>query len=615
MHRPVATVCSRIFPSSYNSQNTQNDILGYGWSLNIPYIQRLNKTGSQDLYNANYFTSSLDGELGVINTTPTDAVLVVAGGGSGGTVSGTGDAGGGGGAGGVIALPSYAVSVQSYQVTIGSGGQAVSGTAQGVNGTNSSFGTLIAIGGGGGAGGGLPNGLAGGSGGGSDAFGTGGSGVSGQGNMGGSIGGTGPRTNYAGAGGGDAAYITMNGIFGLYGAGGGGGAGGVGGKGGGGNGSTGSTAATNGATNTGAGGGGATGGGASASGGSGIVVVSYPNSMANNYVCGGTLSVSGANTLCTFTNSGVFTVLSVPGGTTTSSAPATSTSPLAANLVSYWKLDETSGNASDATGNGCTLTNNNGTTPYSAGIINNGAAPNISGTGQYLNNLNFSNAVKGVPMTVSGWMNVASGGSQMIGIRAPDSDNTQAWIAWAPGNYVNARYGKASAMITTNLPTAGAWHFFALTDNGTAVTLYIDGVSQATANYSGYFSGTNRPFTIGNGGDKDPTSYYAGKVDEVGVWSRALSAAEVIQLYNAGKGLAYPFPANAASSTPTTAAVATTTYMGRIDDGSFRQYTYSASTNSWTMYDKSGTQYLFGASAQSQMSAQHDTEPSLQMDA
>lgn len=50
---------------NYDSQNTdQGSEVGYGWSLSIPYIARLNKTGSQNLYGtAADFTSSLDGEL------------------------------------------------------------------------------------------------------------------------------------------------------------------------------------------------------------------------------------------------------------------------------------------------------------------------------------------------------------------------------------------------------------------------------------------------------------------------------------------------------------------------------------------------------------------------
>src|SRR5260370_1938364 len=54
----------------YNSQNTSDGIIGYGWPLSVPYIERLNKTGSQDLYgNTPYFTSSAEGELASDATT------------------------------------------------------------------------------------------------------------------------------------------------------------------------------------------------------------------------------------------------------------------------------------------------------------------------------------------------------------------------------------------------------------------------------------------------------------------------------------------------------------------------------------------------------------------
>ena len=49
---------------TYDSGNKDNaSAFGYGWSINIPYIERLNKTGSDLLYTTNYFKSSLDGEL------------------------------------------------------------------------------------------------------------------------------------------------------------------------------------------------------------------------------------------------------------------------------------------------------------------------------------------------------------------------------------------------------------------------------------------------------------------------------------------------------------------------------------------------------------------------
>jgi RHS repeat-associated protein len=52
---------------SYNSQNiAQNSIFGLGWSLNIPSISRINRTGTDQLFSSNYFTSSLSGDL--VNT-------------------------------------------------------------------------------------------------------------------------------------------------------------------------------------------------------------------------------------------------------------------------------------------------------------------------------------------------------------------------------------------------------------------------------------------------------------------------------------------------------------------------------------------------------------------
>lgn len=49
---------------NYNSQNNDKDnIFGYGWSVNIPYIERVNKKGTNNLYLDNSFSSSLSGEL------------------------------------------------------------------------------------------------------------------------------------------------------------------------------------------------------------------------------------------------------------------------------------------------------------------------------------------------------------------------------------------------------------------------------------------------------------------------------------------------------------------------------------------------------------------------
>jgi len=49
---------------NYNSQDlNDSSLVGYGWTLSIPYIQRENKLGTDQLYSAGYFESSIDGEL------------------------------------------------------------------------------------------------------------------------------------------------------------------------------------------------------------------------------------------------------------------------------------------------------------------------------------------------------------------------------------------------------------------------------------------------------------------------------------------------------------------------------------------------------------------------
>jgi len=60
---------------TYNSQNRQDaGVFGYGWGVNIPYIERFNKTGSEKLYSTStpsYFLSSMDGELATTTATST----------------------------------------------------------------------------------------------------------------------------------------------------------------------------------------------------------------------------------------------------------------------------------------------------------------------------------------------------------------------------------------------------------------------------------------------------------------------------------------------------------------------------------------------------------------
>jgi RHS repeat-associated protein len=63
----------------YNSQEGKDgSIFGYGWSINIPYITRVNKAGSDSLYTTDhpYFESSLSGELVLAKTSVSSTMYV-----------------------------------------------------------------------------------------------------------------------------------------------------------------------------------------------------------------------------------------------------------------------------------------------------------------------------------------------------------------------------------------------------------------------------------------------------------------------------------------------------------------------------------------------------------
>jgi hypothetical protein len=284
----------------------------------------------------------------------TASYLVVAGGAGGGGTETNYNGAGGGGAGGFLTGTTSLNPTLSYTVTVGAGGAGGTVSTIGVNGSNSQLGALTASVGGGGGGtssstsanrAGANGGSGGGGAGDSPSGISGGTGTSGQGNAGGSgfhggsygggggggafaVGQSASATSGNGGGNGGAGsanpitgsttgqldsgtyYLAGGGAGGMYSTAGTGNPG-TGGLGGGGNGGTrGGGDGFAGTANLGGGGGGATtsGGGTrvGGQGGSGVVIISYVGAQQFG---GGVVTVSGGNTIHTFTTSGTLSPL------------------------------------------------------------------------------------------------------------------------------------------------------------------------------------------------------------------------------------------------------------------------------------------------------------------
>jgi len=80
----------------------------------------------------------------------------------------------------------------------------------------------------------------------------------------------------------------------------------------------------------------------------------------------------------------------------------------------------------------------------------------------------------------------------------------------------------------------GDWHHIAWVDNNGAATLYIDGIADLTNfNYTRGATTLDRT-SLGAVTRTTTGNFFAGSIDEVAVWSRALHANEIKQLYQRG---------------------------------------------------------------------------------
>jgi len=91
--------------------------------------------------------------------------------------------------------------------------------------------------------------------------------------------------------------------------------------------------------------------------------------------------------------------------------------------------------------------------------------------------------------------------------------------------------------------TAGAWHHIAIVSSGTAWALYVDGAAETLTVVSGSNTGDwfgDLTGTLWRFGEFQASATSAdGRLDEVGIWSTQLTAANVTTLYAAGDGVLY----------------------------------------------------------------------------
>jgi YD repeat-containing protein len=265
---------------------------------------------------------------------------------------------------------------------------------------------------------------------------------------------------------------------------------------------------------------------------------------------------SGASTTYSYTAAALYrlTRILTQGAATTTTTITTSTTTN--SLDSYWKFDESSGNPQDSVGSN-PLTNSNSAT-FTSGLINN--AINLNGSTQYataadsssLDPVNaFTACAWAYPTSVSNTMTIISknysatrwetAGAYTSFLMRMDTGPDQVQVDVTTGGSTE------HTLLYNYTPSANTWYYFCETYDGSTLKLYVNGSEVDSGSVTGSIGYDGGAFVVGS--DNSGSDYFQGKIDETGLWSRALSSSEISNLYNSGAGLQYPFGSTTATST------------------------------------------------------------------
>jgi hypothetical protein len=203
-----------------------------------------------------------------------------------------------------------------------------------------------------------------------------------------------------------------------------------------------------------------------------------------------------------------------------------------ANLVSYWKLDETTGTRLDAVGaHHLTPTNN----PVgAAGKIGNGCDFEFSSSQQLLCASTPALQTGDIDFTWTFWLKLESLPGAANGLIYKEIEH-QFYIQ----NDQRILFHTIVLVYGATTLNLGEWYFVAGWHDAAAdtVNIQINNGTVASSATGGAVPGINsNPLTIGalNG-----NYFFDGVIDEVGFWKRLLTPAERTALYNGGAGLPY----------------------------------------------------------------------------
>ena len=146
-------------------------------------------------------------------------------------------------------------------------------------------------------------------------------------------------------------------------------------------------------------------------------------------------------------------------------------------------------------------------------------------------------------LTVSAWFKANSTGASSRIVSKDQVGTAGCFILWIDQNsdlIFQAHNGTGYKVANyTSFSEDTNWHHVAGVFSATAIKLYLDGAEVASATYSSTTLNDSENEEVVIGADSDVAStdhHFNGNIDEVAIWSSALSATEITQIYNSNRG-------------------------------------------------------------------------------
>lgn len=214
---------------------------------------------------------------------------------------------------------------------------------------------------------------------------------------------------------------------------------------------------------------------------------------------------------------------------------------LSDNLISYWAMEEASGNALDSHGSN-DLTETSGTIGTTTGVQGN-AREFVAADSEYFEITdNADLSVGDIAFTLAFWVNFTSSPSATQVLGKHDANNCEYQVrdlsfrVSSGTGFANFTTVGSGVTIST-----GVWYFVRCWHDPTSnvIGIQVNNNSAQTAAHSAGSYDSGAPFQIG--GWPAYGVYVSAKIDEVGFWKRLLTSDEHTELYNSGAGRDYAY--------------------------------------------------------------------------